>query len=272
MSSVPCPGCRAPLEPDQEVCPACRRPRDSHEIELGKTALEREEAERRARPVKVVRSLLVVAVLVGLYLERAPLRERAEGLIGGFRAEVEKVQVAGISVPPPSVVVTSPVVAASPVVVASPVAAPAPAAASVAPPPFEAVPATEPGPPANNMKRAYGVVYDLTTLRPVRGARVVFRSVKASEGAAAITDDAGHYAADLYVDALDAGMFVLVSAEGYRTGQLVDPAVPYREHPRESRVRMARETTDFDLEEAVVRAPGDKATFVLDFAVLAKSP
>ncbi|MDX6769270.1 MAG: hypothetical protein SF051_07040, partial [Elusimicrobiota bacterium] len=72
MATVPCPGCAAALEPAQEVCPACRRPRGPDEIEAGRFALAAADEERRRRPRRAAGAALAVAALAGLFAARGP--------------------------------------------------------------------------------------------------------------------------------------------------------------------------------------------------------
>ncbi len=261
MATVPCPGCRAPLELAQELCPACRRPRGPDEIDDARRALYEAGERRKALPRRLALWALVAAAAAGLFSQRriigerlarvrppapapAPAASPVEEALGAARAEA-----AGAALP----------VAAEPV---REKAADGPAR-SASPPP----------PPAPNLRRLYGLVYDLETLGPVLRARVLIKNPVTNSSWVVYTDRDGHYMSEHYLDDFAAGLIVSVTAEGYRDGHLEESGSPYRERSLESRRLTLEETTDSDL--GPTRVPrGDGAPSVeLDFAVLpAKRP
>lgn len=156
--AVPCPGCSGPLEPEQEVCPHCRRPRDQREIELGRQALADEERRLRRRPRLIAGGVAACAVLAGLFHARHDL-PGVSALSG--RACDPAVLMGAPTTPPPA---------------AAPDNAPAmpgqtgnPAPVTPKEVPDLAVGAMEP-----TQWAVYGRVYDLNTLRPVGGVAIEF--------------------------------------------------------------------------------------------------
>ena len=267
MTTVPCPGCSAPLALAQEVCPACRRPRGADEVELGRREAAAAHERRKALPLKLLGWVGLFAAFAALYVNRTALLAHAARLRAGFDAEMEKASdPARLSRRPPESAVSD---------VAPPRAeASAPAAAPAQPPPAEASPAEPPPPPgapANNMCRFYGVVYDLETLRPAANVNIRFTRKGGEVHAATNTNAAGHYVIDFYLDDLDQGILLSISAPGYREGQLAESGASYRERPIDSRKRTAAETTDADLGPLLL--PGGGTQIVpLDLVLLPKRP
>ncbi|MDX6770050.1 MAG: carboxypeptidase-like regulatory domain-containing protein, partial [Elusimicrobiota bacterium] len=129
-------------------------------------------------------------------------------------------------------------------------------------------PPEPPPPPFANQRRVYGVVYDLETLRPVAGARVLIAPRAGGAGQEQVTDRDGHYLADLFREQFAAGQLVSVSAPGYRPGQLEESGSPYRERSLESRRATLEETTDSDLEPTLLKASDDGGLVPFDLVVL----
>ena len=83
MNKVPCPGCGALLELEQEVCSSCRRPRDEREIEEGRNRLSELALKQRRLP-RIIAAWILVAISAAGYktgqLEDSdpPYRERTE--------------------------------------------------------------------------------------------------------------------------------------------------------------------------------------------------
>ncbi len=263
---VPCPICDHPIPFEEDGCSRCRA-----------------ERTRRRRPFYVF--LLAAAALCVWQ------RDRIAGAWAGFLDEIEKVgrprMRYAASDPPPASAATAPPAAPVPepppfapaavsiVYAPPPPPSPPPAVSeSVAVDPPDKAPAKSPeiapmprpenGPPAP-MSRMYGVVYDLSTLRPVPEAEVRF-SVRDREIFWSVrTNDKGHYQVDVMTDP---ALLVSVQSPGYRTGALEDKDPPYRQRPAKSRRMTLEETTDWDLAPFPVRPHGDYDSIVqLDLVV-----
>ena len=276
MTTVPCPGCSAPLELAQEVCPSCRRPRNADEIELGRREAAASYERRKALPLKLLGYATLLAAVAALYVNRTSLLAHAGRLRAGFDAELEKASdPAGLSPRPTETAVAAmeqarAEAAATPTATpaapaATPAASPLPAAAALAEPP------PTPDAPPNNMRRFYGVVYDLATLRPVARASVRISHKRGAALTTAITSPAGHYSVDVYLDDLERGVVMSASAVGYREGQLEESGAPYRERPLDSREKTAEETADADL-SALLLPGGDSRAVPLDLVLLPSKP
>ena len=128
-----------------------------------------------------------------------------------------------------------------------------------------------PAPPTEHRRRFYGVVYDVATLKPVAGAKLLFRANTAQAGWPATTNELGHYQLDLVKGTIDMPMVVAVApVAGYREGQLEDTDPPLRERPRSVRRRIIEETSDNDLEPVPLRFQRDADIVPLDLVLLPK--
>jgi hypothetical protein len=143
-------------------------------------------------------------------------------------------------------------------------AAPAPA------PDPEARPAPEPPAPAADLRRFYGLVYDIATKKPLSGAKVIFEV--GEPGAAAETppcsaDLNGHYVCDVSEGA--SSILVYVSTEGYQ-GQFEDLIPPLRARS-ESERRAVLAQRDSYLEPARVLFEAGQEIVPLDLVVVPKA-
>jgi hypothetical protein len=237
--TVPCPGCAAPMGLDQEVCEACRRPRDELEIQRGRDLIAERAEKRRRLPITIAYRALAVAALVlafhfrGLFFAQvAELRDEVNRGMKDIENPPEPpattsakptpraVVIALLGGPPPSPP-DSPAPASPPALHAStPVhpAVPPPAQARIA-----VIPKEPRDAPSSGSRCLYGVVYDLKTLRPVPQA-IVSISQEASAIFQTRTDGDGHYQVDFYPDP---SLFITVTAAGYREGQIEDPESSY---------------------------------------------
>jgi hypothetical protein len=268
--TVPCPGCAAPMGLLQEVCGACRRPRDEAEIESG-----RELAREHARKL---RRLPLTAASWVLAIAASALALRHRGLVlayvSAFRSEV-RLESNAIEETAPLPAGTVPKTAARAAEIAAlggppsrPAAAPAPTAAPAS---IAALP-VQPNPPPAGSRRLYGIVYDLKSLLVVPRARV--RLIQGASGATRSeveTDDEGRYRMDFpTID--DPDFLVAASAPGYMNGQLEDPESPYLHRTLEDRLGVIAETNPEDLGPVPVQFRSEDVFVPLDLVLLPEAP
>lgn len=134
---------------------------------------------------------------------------------------------------------------AVPAAVPAPAPLPVPESAPVKPvpdpePPFQveqaraAAPALEPEKPPAGLRAWYGVVYDLVTLRPITGAKLIFKAGN-QEINVATTDGAGHYHVRLEMSHSHWLSVSIAPRQGYLNGLLEDRDPPLRDLPLETR-------------------------------------
>jgi hypothetical protein len=136
---------------------------------------------------------------------------------------------------------------------------PAEAVETPADPESSASPLPKP-PPADDVWRVSGMVYDLATLRPVPDANVLF----IREGISSLhtmTDEAGRYEVDVL---RGAGWAVSVQAANYRAGQIMDVDPPYRERDAEARRAAVEHLSEADLVPAPVDWSRKRSQVTLD--------
>lgn len=266
------------MDLDQEICAACRRPRDEREIQAGYDAVHERDARRRRRP-RVAAAWVLAAAAIGLIF-----RNRAAffDLLAPWRAElsqeIEKASDPGPGAPktaagaaiiammkPPQPPAPPPASAARAAGASSPAAPTAPAAP---PPPRPFVrPAVMPDHPAPGNIVIYGVVYDLATNRAIPGATVTLRSADARSGFSAATNDDGYYAIQMSLANRFGDYVATVKADGYREGQLEDPSLPYRDRSEQQRLEELAELSDRDLDPVPVRFKADAEYYALDLVM-----
>lgn len=271
---VPCPTCDFPVPPDQIGCPNCRA-----------------ERHRRRRPFYIA-----ILVLLGAAGAAYP---KLSAVWKQFAAEVDSVQHPGRDMKyvgdgstgtAPAVVAPSPAPAPSGLYLG----AGAPPAGSHSPPPQAPPPppqpspivvvapaagpvdAVPPEPPTNEpqapMRRVYGVVYDIKTLKAVPAARVVISARGGLPPAyATTTDQRGHYRVDV-MDGPGANLVVTATAPGYRPGSIEDQDPPYRQRSERSRREFVEQTTDSDLEPFNFRCPPSHTLVALDLVLVPQEP
>lgn len=270
---------------EQEVCGACRRPRDEGEIERGREWLRSREEIRRQRPRRIARGIVVACALVALYVERGRLAAALDGLFDSvFSSPPESPAAApqaAVAASSATASVAPIVPAPTPVAIAPPL--PAPVAAPAVParalrarraalparvPPKLAVQPNAPPPASVGMLRLYGVVFDLGTLRPVADAEVRL----SPSGASARTDSDGHYQLDCWPPGPnDAPTIAAVAAKGYRQGQLEDADPSFLTRTPEQRQEALAELSPGDLEDIPVRARDGDSLVPLSFALVPES-
>jgi len=241
MDTVPCPGCAAPLKVDQEVCGACRRPRDEIEIEQGRESLRERERLRRRRP-RIAAALILAAVAAGaLFRERARLlpalaSSRAE-LVG--RAEVASAL--SRSAPPSPV---PPAGLAAMLVQMS-------GASQDKPAPRDDEGEKDLPLPLLEATRwaVYGRVYDLLTLRPVPNAKLNFMAQTKdgpSGGYSTQSDEYGRYFVKL-THLVEGSYEIRSSNPAYTATVFYEIDIPYARLPPQERRDLVRSAQDGDV-------------------------
>jgi hypothetical protein len=268
--TVPCPICDFPVTTEETGCPRCR-----------------EERSLKRRPL-----YLAAAVLAGL---GALSFGRISRAWDDFQSEVERVRLppkmryVSDEKPAPAsgdagVAITSSAYVYQPQQVFAPAPSPAPrpavtaVAAAVTPAPPPAAPPSTIEPmerpsegPAIPMRRLYGVVYDIESLRPVSGAQVKFSVSGGDLAWSTKTDQRGHYQIDVIENPRNV-MLVSAEAPGYRKGALEDSDPPLRLSKAKRRRSLVEETTDHDLAESIVRLGGSDNIIQFDLVVFPERP
>ncbi|MBI3563992.1 MAG: hypothetical protein HY079_02210, partial [Elusimicrobia bacterium] len=99
-----------------------------------------------------------------------------------------------------------------------------------------------------------GRAYDLTTLKPVGNAQLMFQSTNGGTVANVATDNFGRYA--VVLPRLQEGAVVAVSADPrYATTVLDEPDIPYRTLSAEERRSIARSAVDGDVRPTAISDP-----------------
>lgn len=223
MEHLPCPACHTPLPPEATGCHICLRPRSKQEIMRAYARLREEKARRRILPIKI----LVVALILG---GAAKLSRDHQTEIKAAAATARE------AVNRWSEEMTDAKRYAK---------RPADAPAAVSEPEVEVTmlpPAPKP-PPAANVWRVSGLVYDLNTLQPIPNSEVRFFRERGSS-LTTKTDKTGRYEVDLV---RGAGWHVSVTAPDRRKGQVVDINPSYRERDPEARRAASMHLSDSDL-------------------------
>lgn len=263
QDTLPCPGCHTPLPPEATGCQICMRPRTRQEIMRGYAKLRDDKARRRRRPFQILAAALFLAGGGWLFAEHGralkALAASAGGAIVRWTDDMRNPSnYAARSAPEaPAAAATPPPAPGGPVAPESAMRSqlfpddyatpPAPPAAAV---PGQGPPApAAPKPLAKNAWRVSGTIYDLATLEPVAGAKVVFllddkRPVETE------TDERGAYEADLVKGD---GWTVSVSAPQRRRGQILDLDPSYLVRDADERRAVFDNISDGDL----IPAPAD---------------
>jgi hypothetical protein len=123
--------------------------------------------------------------------------------------------------------------------------------------------------PAADLRRFFGVVYDLATKKPLAGAKVVFAvgpSGAAAEMPPCPADVNGHYTCDVPEEADSVSAYV--TAEGYQ-GQFEDLIPPLRARSESERRAVLSQRDDY-LEPARVLFEASQEVVPLDLVVVPK--
>jgi hypothetical protein len=229
-----------PLDFDQKICARCGRVCSPKDFEPARAANRAAARRRLAR--KAFNWILFAACAAGAYARR----ETILGLASRARGAVEREMDA-----------------------ASRPAHPGKQLSSQAPRP--AVRPPEPQAPAGSeVKRVYGVVYNMSTAAPVAWASLVFSKNGRSWRAGADSD--GHYTVDIPAGDFKEGLTAVVRAEGYREGQVEDVDPPYRERSAEERQSAIEILSPSDLDPLPVRAPPNGTVVPFDIVLIPLAP
>jgi hypothetical protein len=244
---------------EQEVCGACRRPRDEREIEDGREMIRRLAEKRRRRPFVIARWAAFAAVLGLAFLGRGLFFARTSALRDEFHREKENLdkQYGTSATAAPQAAAATPaaplhlsIVPSAPVPAAPVPAAPVPARASEtrAAAPSESVPDL-PLPPIDLASQwvFYGRAYDLISLRPIAGAELTVAPARNdSWNATAKSDAYGRFR--LILPRLPEGSWeVHGSHPNYEAPVLYEPDIPYARLPLAKRRGIVREAQDGDV-------------------------
>lgn len=271
---------------DQEVCGACRRPRDEREIQAGHDAVKERERLRRRRPRVLAARALAFCAAALLFHFRGAIRARASAWADGIMREIVAAQEPPAQARPRTAMGAAVVEMmrgpAAPAAVAARAAAPdgPPASAASAPAPRLSRPVPAEGParrPAHAAKQpdspapgnliVYGIVYDLKNGLAVPSAAVTLRDASNYSGFNSVTNEDGYYALELPFANRTGNYVITVKAPGFRTGQIEDPNPPYREQPEKSRLAALAELSDRDLEPVPVRFNSTLEFYPLDLVL-----
>lgn len=287
-----CPGCNEGLDPEDEFCVGCRRPREPGEIAAG-----RAEADRRARAAgwRLAGKRLAMLAVAGaaLYAGRGLLAEGVDRLTSDFHGRMNAVsRGTGKPMSPETMKIVGALATAKHVDIvvrgdAPPESAPdapaqsGPSPAPPAPAPFDpnmgrsdpsAAPrskATAAVAPAEGSRRVvYGVVYDLKTAEALPNALLLFAAPYANPQEVQ-TDEQGHYAMTLPNGIVGGTLTVTVKAPGYE-GQTEDADPPYYERPESERRAALEQLAPSDLEPQPLRFRESDMVVRLDLVVAPK--
>lgn len=273
--TLPCPGCHTPLPPEATGCQICMRPRTRQEIMRGYAKLRDDKARKRRRPFQIAAAVLVLAGGGWLIKEhgsalKAPLSSGASA-VGHWADDMRNPSNYASRKDPEPPATAEPSEPGGPVAPQSALRSQlfpddyAPAAASEGGP--GKAPAEKPAAPKPLMKNAWrvtGTVYDLATLEPIAGAKIVFLREE-KEPVEETTDESGTYAADLVKGD---GWTVALQAPDRRRGQILDLDPSYRVRDDDERRAVFDNVSVGDLAPAPVGWSGSTAKTRLDlFAV-----
>ncbi len=272
VETVPCPGCAAPMLLDQEVCAACRRPRDAFEIAAGQEAVAARARRRRSLPLKLLSCAAAAAAAYAAYQARGPVlarlaRERADMAAemdriadpakrpGGAvpQTEMGKRLVAALGAPrPPEGGAAEP----SSRTRGGPPPEEGPVDAAPADPPAVPRPAGVAHAPGGvtppNRHKVYGVLYDLETGLTVPDAEIFVRrtsdSLPTVDTPVTRTGSDGFFEVD-YGAGADWGVefFLVVRRRGVELQVVDDSDPPYRERTAQMRREDLAALRDRDL-------------------------
>ncbi len=258
--ALPCPGCHTPLAPEATGCQICMRPRTRQEIMRGYARLRDDKARRRRRPFQILAAVLVLAGggwLIAMHGGALKgLAAAAGGAIGRWTDDMRDPSNYAMKKAP-----EEPAKAPPPPAPGEPVAPESALRAQLFPDDYAAAPPAAggsveepaapaaPKPLAKNAWRVSGTIYDLATLEPVAGAKVVFL-LDEKQPVETETDESGVYAADLVKGD---GWTVSVRAPERRRGQILDLDPSYRVRDEDERRAVFDNISDGDL----IPAPAD---------------
>ena len=242
MDHLPCPACHTPLAPEATGCHICLRARSKQEIMRAYAGLRKEKARRRILPFKIAGGALILGAVISLSWHRQEdiktAAATARSTVGRWSEDLTDAKRYSDH--------------------------PAAAADEIPDSESSAAVSSLKQPPAGNVWRVSGVVYDLATLLPVPDANVLFISDGGSSQHT-MTDKAGRYEVDVL---RGAGWAVSVKAANYRTGQIMDVDPPYRERDAEARRAAVEHLSDADLGPSPVEWSRKRSRVTLDLVAV----
>jgi len=282
---------------DEEICPHCRAPRDDMEMEEGRELIRKEELRLKRRPKRIAAAAAGLLVLCLAWFMRAGIAESLATSWRDFAAEVERTRdprryaaaqppaadtpPVGATRPPDPTVVSSFVYigrGASPAFANTEPeragsgelsetfsvipAAPAPVAVAAAAP--------APIPPDGPFRRFYGVIFDLDTLQPLGGVKILFKGKGHEHGLTTTTNSRGHYQIDFF-KGTDGELSVSAEIPGYRPGLLEDKEPSLLERGAKARQAVIAELVEGDLDPIPLRFRESAGLVELNLAVVPKA-
>ncbi len=232
-----CPACHAEMGPNDGQCPICLRPRSRRELMESLNKDRRDEDARRRKPYQILGAIVLVLAL-GYGFKQA---QRMGFLKSAPPPEPPKPQAAAPA-PAPAPSIPS-IMANQATSTPAPAVTPAyngPKSSTAAAPAEEA--------PADWLVN--GAVYDLISLKPAAGARLVFENHFSGEQFKAKCDARGRYKVHL-PKLTDGGYAVSVSAKGYRGDYLEEGSPPFANRTQAGREEAAADAA----QSAVLHVP-----------------
>jgi hypothetical protein len=222
---------------EQEVCSACRRPRDENEIESGRELIRRRAEKRRNLPFTVVYLAVAAAALAAAFKHRAFFARQAAELSAEVRRGIKEFETpetktaagAAALAPPGGTAAARPAAAAA-------------GAANASGADDLPVPALNP----NEQWAVYGRAYDLITLLPVAGAQLNFQMAGTSMCPKVKTDEFGRFVVVLPRSA-ESGFDIHASHPRYAAPALYEADIPYATLPLAKREEIANDAQDGDM-------------------------
>lgn len=235
---IDCAGCGRPMKAVLGICGHCRRPNDENEIASGLAAAR----ERRERPVRLaVWTAIFLLVGAGLYARRGALRKGA----ASFSQAAATLQTRAPQAPR-----------------AASQSGPSPSA----PPPAPPEPTLGP-----NDWALTGRVFDLKTLKPVAGVKMIFLCPERGLSRVTALDEFGRYGVALPVGVTE-GFAIRVDAPGYVSSALAEPDVPYAQLAAADRAQLIESADGGDAASSRVVEPENGQPENLDVFLAPQRP
>lgn len=253
--TIPCPGCRTPLNLSDDICPVCMRARSKQEIVRGYAQVRQEEERRKRRPFVIIAWLLVSGAVVCLLYFLQPLialgLAQAQSRLARFYNRITDPNYArsaeGNAVPsaePPTPALPPLPHAPPPIPVAVERAIPAPRT-PVAPAPEIRLPQAPLPPLRPGQWLLQGRVYDLLTLAPAPNVALAAK-VGESPSSSFYSDRAGRYRVVLNRQSSGPGYEIVASDSRYAAAVQYEGDIPYARLSADERRQLARSARDGD--------------------------
>lgn len=253
--NVLCRGCRTEIDLNAGVCPICLRPRDRSEMLEDAKRLREAQAEAKARPYKILGSVLLLGALgYAGWRWREPVlgaltaaRSKAGDVMDHASDPKTYAPSAGAPSdpappPPPSGPAPAPASGGAPPPAHAPAAAPSAPSHASAPAAEPPVDWDAPRPTLPAMEGSvvlYGWVYDLVSARPLPGAMFRLRDRLSGAVTAVNADYRGWY--EVQVSRESSGFVPEGAVTGYRRETLAENEPPWHSRKAAARKRAAAE-------------------------------